>query len=41
MKKTNKIYKFGNKINKQFYPEWGELELYYIEGKEYKTVTKK
>jgi hypothetical protein len=41
MKKTNKIYQFGNRINKQFYPEWGELDLYYIEGKRDKTVTKK
>ena len=36
MKKTNKIYQFGNRINKQFHPEWGEPDLYNIEGKEKK-----
>ena len=34
MKQINKTYQFGNRKNKQFYPEWGEPDLYYIEGKQ-------
>jgi hypothetical protein len=41
LKQMNKTYQFGNRINKQFHPEWGELDLYNIEGKEQKIVTKK
>jgi hypothetical protein len=41
MKQMNKTYQFGNRINKQFHPEWGELDLYYIEGKEQKKSNQK